>query len=283
MLEYQKETDRIHTIRLESKIIRAMWKSKEAGVEEKVLFEVRTHFVGNGSKIKIKIQDAAGRGIKTVKGRVYGDYFSGSAVVPKKAKDYLLFFAKLSAHGLESISGRLKVLPPRFIENARWDREEAGRGDIVKLMAEAKGFPDGAEVLISICEHDRDGAHDFMAKFPARVEAERIEAEWEYRYFADTDEIPTEEEMQKHGRHYNPPEYFFIASCGGIKAKSGLMEFKDWIDLEYLNAFDEPVENVRYKLFLPDGSERAGALGPDGRAHEERLPPGHIKVEYELP
>ena len=223
MLEYKRQTDQVHTITLESKIVRAIWKDKEGSIGQKVYFEVWTHFVGNSSKIAVKVQDDAGKIVKTVKGNVYDDYFSSAIVIPKNAKMNLQFTAKLSAHGLEKMSGMLKVLPPRFIENARWDREEVRRGDTVKLTADTKGFPDGAEIVISIYEHDQDDAHDFITKFPTRVQADKVEVEWRYEYFEDTDDIPTEEEMQKYGKHYNPPDYFFIASCGSIKSKSGIL------------------------------------------------------------
>ena len=287
MTEYTKPTDEVHVITLESKITNALWRNKAASVEEKAVFEVWTHFVGNGSDIQIKVEDKRGKKIEKLKGKVYGDYFAGSITVPQKAKDELSFTAKLPKHGLEMKSDTLKVIPPIKVTNMKWGQKEARREDVVKLSADIEGVPDETEVMIHIYEYDQDSAHDFITQFPCRVKSKKIEAEWEYEYHEDTDEIPTQQEMEEYGKNYNPPEYFFVVRVYnrkfGENQESGLLEFKDWVDLEYVNAFEEPVANVKYKLLLPDGTERTGVLGSNGRAHVEGLPPSHIHVEYESP
>jgi len=180
MTEYTKPTDEVHVINLPSKITHAIWRTKAACVEDKAVFEVWTHFVGNGSDIQIKVEDKRGKKIEKIKGKVYGDYFAGSILVPKKAKEELSFTAKLPKHGLEMKSDTLKVIPPIKVTNMKWGRKEARREDVVKLSADIEGVPDETEVMIHIYEYDQDSAHDFITKFPCRVKNKKIEAEWEY-------------------------------------------------------------------------------------------------------
>lgn len=279
MPEYKKETNKIHKITLTSKIIHALWGAKSASVGEKVNMEVLTEFVGNGSDIQIKIEDRHGK-LETLTGKVYGNKFVGSLIVSKKAEGDLTFTAKLPKHNLEKKSEPLKVIPVRLISNAKWDKQEANRGDIIKLTADTKNIPDDTEVKISIYEHDHDGAHDFITKFPAKVKANKIEAEWEFKYHEDTDDIPTDEEMEKGGRSYNHPEYFFVVRLGGVEGKSGLLKFKDWIEIELKDMGESPIPDEEYILYLADGTKKQGRLNKMGYAREDNVSPGQFKVGF---
>ena len=279
MAEYTKQTDEVHVVTLESKITHAIWRTKAACVEEKAVFEVWTHFVGNGSDIQIKVEDKRGKKIEKLKGKVYGNYFAGSFIVPKKAKDELSFTAKLPKHGLEMKSDTLKVIPPITVTNMKWGQKEARREDVVKLSADIEGVPDETEVMIHIYEYDQDGAHDFITKFPCRVKNKKIEAEWEYEYHEDTDEIPTDEEMKKYGNSYNPPEYFWVVDVYGKRfgdeQESGLLEFKDWIEIELVSY----TGNEEYILHFPDGTQRKASFDGEGVLKEENIPPGPYSIE----
>ena len=123
-------------------------------------------------------------------GKVYGDKFGGSIIVPQNAKEELMFTAKLAKHGLEKKSASVRLIR---VWNLKWGQKEARRGDFVKLSAEVEGMPEDSELMLYIYEHDQDGAHDFITKFPVKIKNKKIEAEWEYEYHEDTDDIPTEE------------------------------------------------------------------------------------------
>ncbi len=55
---------------------------------------------------------------------------------------------------------------------------------------------------------------------------------------------------------------------------------KNWLELELVDAEGKPVPNARYLLCLPDGTERTGTLGEDGRGREEGIDPGICKVTF---
>lgn len=278
MSEYKKETDKVHKITLDSKIVHASWCSKIACVGSQVAFEVWMQFVGNGSDIEIKVEDKQGNVIENIKGKVYDDFFRNSMVISENAKEELTFTVKLPKHGLEKKSNRLRVIK---VWNLKWGQKEARRGDIVTLSADIEGVPDETEIMIHIYEHDQDEAHDFITKFPCVVKNNKIEAEWKFEYHEDTDDIPTEEDMNQVERHYNHPEYFFVISANGCKAKSELLKFKDWIEINLRDAADNPIGDKEYIIHLPDGSEKRGMLDKDGFARLEDIPPG--KVEIEIP
>ena len=284
MSQYKKQTDKVHTITLASKITNASWGQKVATVGDKVKFFVQMHFVGNGSDIEIEVEDKKGKKVEKLKGQVFGDQFAGSIVIPEKAKEEITFTAKLSKHGLNMKSGPMIVFPLIKVSDLKWGQKEARRGDIVKLIADIDGLPDEAEVTVLIYEYDQDSAHDFITKFPCRVKNKKIQAEWEYEYHEDTDEIPTQEEMQKYGKNYNPPEYFFVIDFHGQqfgeKQESKLLEFKDWIEISLKDEKGVAIGGTEYELTLPDNSTRKGKLDPDGRATGKDIPPGKSTVRF---
>ncbi len=228
MTEHKKQTNEIHEVSLKSAITHAFWKQKYCMAGDSVRFEVHTHFVGNGSEIKIKFENKKGKKIEKLSGGVYGDYYSASVVIPKQAEGDLTFVAKLSKHGLEMKSDILRVIS---VTNFKWGVKEVRRGDVVKLTADVAGMPDGSEVGVYIYEYDQDGAHDFVTTFPATVQDGKLEADWEHDSHEDTDEIPTDEEMKKYGGSYNPPKYFFVVDVKGGRfgrdQESSLLQVKD--------------------------------------------------------
>ena len=257
---------------------------KVAAVGDKVKFFVQMHFVGNGSEIELDVEDKKGKKVEKVKGQVFGDQFAGSLVIPEIAKEEVTFTAKLPKHGLTMKSATMIVFPLIKVTNMNWGQKEARRGDIVKLSADIDGLPDEAEVMILIYEFDRDGAHDFITRFPRHVKSKKIQAEWEYEYHEDTDEIPTDEEMKKYGKSYNPPEYFFVIDVQGKrfgdKQESKLLEFKDWIGLQLNDAKGMPKSAQKYIVKLADGSERSGTLDSNGYARVEGISPGPVKINF---
>ena len=276
MPEHQGSTGKTNTIKLESSIDRVIWTSGIGTAGSKAGVEVNTHFIGNNSEIKIEISDKSGKVFDTIKSKISGNFFWTEVTVPEKAKDELYAEVKLTKHGLSKKSNCMYVYPAVQIKNVKWDKKEARRGDILKLTADVTNVYDGAEAEIQIWEHDSDGVHDLITKFPAIVKNQKIEIDWEYEYHEDTDEIPTKEESEK---GYNPPEYFFRVNIGGVSAESGLLTFKDWIELQFNDRLGNPLKNENYVIILPDGSEKKGQLDEKGYAKIEGIPPGAFMVE----
>jgi hypothetical protein len=277
MTEHKASSNKIKKVELPSSIEQVLWAKHYAAAGAKVGLDVFTKFVGNNSEIQIELYDKNAKKFDTVKRKISGDHVWLEITVPEKAKDELYAFAKLPKHDLCKKSGCLYVYPPVQIKNCKWDKNEARRGDILKLTADVLNAYEGTEADIQILEHDEDGAHDFITNFPAIVKNKKIEAEWEFVYYEDTDDIVRQEESEL---GYNPPEYFFRINIGGISADSDLVTFKDWIKIELHDDKGNIVPDASYILHLPDGSERRGNLNSDGYAIEENLPPGVVIVVF---
>ena len=278
MSSHKGQTDEVTTIKLSSKLEQVAWSRQVSVPGADVLLEVFTHYVGNGSEIQIRIKDEKGKKFDKIKTKIAGNHLRQSIPVPEKAKEALYAEVKLPKHKLKQESPALQLLPSVDIENLKWSEKEARRGDILKLSAEIKGAADGAEAEIQIWEHDEDEAHDLITKFPATVKSEKIEAEWEFKYFEDTDDIPRDEEVEQ---GYHPPEYFFRVNYHGATADSDLLEFKDFVEIELEDHDGKPIVGEHFTIKLPDGTEKEGDLDDNGYAKVEDVPPGMYNIVFD--
>ncbi|RKX28588.1 MAG: hypothetical protein DRP47_04010 [Candidatus Zixiibacteriota bacterium] len=286
-LEFTKSTDTEHTVQLEPVLVSVYWRSSYAPAGGTVKFEVITAFVGNGAPIKITGKSENGKKLGKISDVVRNSKYRGHFEVPEDMEigDQVYFEVSFPGNGLDGESGRIPVVPLVRVNNLKWSAKEARRGDTLTLSAFVDGVREGTEVTVTIYEYDRDSAHDKITELPATIEGGRMELQWEYQYFEDTDEIATQEELDRYGGAYNPPEYFFTIKIeddeyGKEEQASGLLEFKDWIEIELKDETGEPAKDEKYILHLPDGTTKEGNLDSDGRARVEDIPPGTVKVEF---
>jgi len=162
------------------------------------------------------------------------------------------------------------------VYNAKWSQNEARVGDKVKLSADVEGFEDGTAAKIEIWEQDIGGADDFIKEIEAKVEGGKVEVEWEYEYHEDDDE--ESEEDKKKG--YSAPEYYFFAKVEKQRARSDILEFKDYLEIELLDNDDNPIPNEEYILYLSNGEIRKGKLDGNGYKKEEEVLPGNCDVKF---
>jgi hypothetical protein len=285
-LKHSKSTDSEHKIKLESSLVYAAWGEGAAVAGTEARIEVATAFVGNGAPIKITGKSSGGKKLWKISDKIKNNIYRRKVDIPEDLEpgDQVYFEVKLSKNGLKGSSNSIPVFPRPVISNMKWSAEEARRGDILTLTADVDKVDNGTEALVTVYEYDRDGAHDRITELPAVVEKKKIELKWEYEYNEDVDEIPTEEELNEYGESYNPPEYFFtIRIMGyehGLEQQSGLLTFKDYLEIELADEYGNRSANEKYKLILPDGSEREGTLDENGYALVEDLPPGRISIEF---
>ncbi len=285
-LTFNKSTDSEHKEELESELVTVAWLSGSAPAGGTVKFEVVTEFVGNGAKIKVTGKSENGKKLGKIKDVIRNNKYVGTFTVPANIKldDKVYFEVSLPKVGLSGESERIPAAPPVLVNNMKWSANEARRGDVLTLSAFIDGVHDETEVTLTIYEYDNDNAHDKIVSLPGIVKDGRVEIKWEYEYHEDTDEIPTEEEMNKYGKHYNPPEYFFTITVGddefGRNQESGLLKFKDWLAISLRNDAGEAIKNERYVLTLPDGTTREGKLDNNGFAKVEDIGPGNCEIDF---
>jgi hypothetical protein len=272
------QTDQTHKITLPTSIERVQWAKLRSAPGGAVGLDIYTRFIGNGATLQIKITDHRGKTHGAYKNQIHNNHLSAEIQVPPKAREALYAEVKFPKHGLKQKSPALLLTPPVEVKNAQWSQSEARRGDILTLSADVKGVPDGTEAQIQIFEHDADGAHDPITRFSSLVEKKRVEAEWEYEYHEDTDDIPSEDEAEK---GYQPPEYFFRVEVEGVTADSELLTFKDELVIQVKDLAGRPIQSKKYVVHLADGARRKGMLDETGHVTEKNVPPGKVRLELE--
>lgn len=286
-LQFSKSADSEQEIKLDSIMISAVWLCGRAMAGRSAPLEVQTAFVGQGAPIRIEAKNSRGDRLGRIEGSVRNNRFRGFMPIPEEARvgDKAHFEVELPDNSISGESNKIPVYPPVEVFNLSWSKNEARRGDILTLSADINGLRDHDEVKVIIYEYDSDGAHDQIVELPATVRSNRIELRWEYEYHEDTDGILTQEELDEYGGSYNPPEYFFTVKVEGTEygaeQDSGLLTFKDWIEISLEDGEGRPLPDKRYRLRLADGSERSGTLNSLGLAREENLPPGELEISFE--
>jgi len=278
MPDHKGNTDKSNKIKLKSSIDRVVWTAGIGCNGAEVGLEINTHFVGNNSEAKIEISDSSGKVFDTIKTKIAGNYLLTKIKIPGKAKDELYAEVKLSKHGLSKKSNCLYVYLPPKIKNLKWDKQEAKRGDILKISADVTDTYEGAECKVLIFEHDSDGAHDLITSLKTNVKNQKIEVDWEFQFQTDTKNIPTDQETEK---GYKNPEYFFRVDVGGVYADSDLLKFKDWIEIKFLNSKQEPRSGIEVNIKFPDGTSQKKTTDDDGIIIFEDVPPGKFIIESE--
>lgn len=285
-LKFTKPADSKEEIKLESALIYADWRQGAAYTGYKAAFEVVTVFVGNGAKIEITGKSGKGKKLGKIKDTIDSNRYIGYFDIPADGEpgDLAYFEVKMSANGIDGESSRIPIYPVPVVTNMAWSANEARRGDTLRLAADVDKVEGGTEATVTILEYDNDGAHDKIVELPAVIKDKKLEIDWEYEYHEDVDELPTSEEVERYGATYNPPEYFFVIDINGFKAgtaqESGLLKFKDYIEISLRDAMGNPKADEKYVLHLPDGSKKEGRLDARGNAREDGIPPGHIRVEF---
>ncbi len=285
---FTKSADSKHKVKLEPQLIYAEWSQGVLYGDAAAAIEVGTLFVGEGAPIQIEAKLASGKKIEKFKDKIHRNKYTGTVKLPADVKhdDIAYFKVKLSDNNLEGESNRLPVLPPLKVSGMSWNASEARRGDKLTLTADVKNAIEGQEATIKIYEYDQDGGHDPVVELPTTIQNEKLKFTWEYQYTEDSDDIVTQDELNKYGGKYTPPEYFFTIKIGmteyGKKQESGILKFQDFIDFFAQHEDGTPITNTDFVLTLPDGTTHNGTTDDAGHATVENVPPGPYSVEFKF-
>ena len=285
-LKFTKGTDEEHEVKLDSKLISATWTQSLATGGKTAAFQIRTCFVGEGAPVKVVGKSANGKKLGKIKGVMAANTFCEEFDIPEDIEigDEVFFEFELSKNSIDGESDHIPAVPPLTVTNMKWSAREARRGDTLTLTSDIKGVRNGTEVRVVIYEYDERGADDRIAEIPTLVSDNKIEVSWEYEYHEDTDEIPSQSELDQYGGAYNPPEYYFVVKYGGVEygrdRASGLLMFKDVIEIKLVDRDGEPKKGEKYEVTLPDGSKKEGKLDGQGLARIEDVPPGPYRVWF---
>lgn len=235
-------------------------KSKEladgSGAEDEA--ETENHY------LDVKFKDKGGKPITGVAYKIDA---------PDNQSDQGNLYGKVKKTGVEPGDYDIEL---KGVVNAEWSQTSARVGDVVKLSADVAGYEDGTPAVFQIYERDLNGPDKALATKKAQVSGGKVETQWEYPYLEDPDDYPKEGKFER----LSSPKHIFVVTVGDQQARSGLIEFKDYIEIELKDEDGRPIANEAYILYLANGEVREGTLDANGYKKEEKVPPCEWDITF---
>jgi len=194
----------------------------------------------------------------------------------KKSQSVLRLDGTIRRDALKS-EGQGEVVLMNVTE-AKWSKLETDVGEKVKLSAKAEGFEDGTKALFQIFKRDITGPDVVVAEVEAKVNGEKIEAEWDYSGPEDRQIVVPEEGTKSDAassNRYSGPDFYFTAVVEPCAANSGYLLQQDFLKIEVVDEDGKPLSGEQYIIFASNGEVRKGKLDGSGKAEEKNIPPGY--------
>jgi hypothetical protein len=163
--------------------------------------------------------------------------------------------------------------PPGKIIKAFWGKNKVKIGDEVKMVVDVKDFDDGTKAKFEIWEKGANEKKDLIDQIDGEVQKNKVEAVWVYS--TEDVEGDVEEDEEEKGE----PEYFFDVTVEEEKARSGILKFTHVLEI-YLEDEKAPLDDVKYRITLSDGTVRTGRF-ENGWAKIENAPFGNFFLAVE--
>lgn len=265
MPSHQGQTDKTLKIKLPSAILEARWGLAEVAAGGTVPVEVSTYFVADGSQIKATLKDLQGEVIETVSGKVYSNLFRAPYKVSKPNKTGgMLFEAELPAHSLKRMSAKIRVGPPvkitelKILDEKGSELKEIAKSGRIQLTGKIEGPPAGTPCHFTLYLDSGKPEAALVQSIPAKIEGGKATCtldfaspSWEPKHLVQRD-------LDRDGGSYAPLQYFFELGCLGVHAKSPLLEYVSWVELDF-----GPIKG-KAVLIMPDGTEETKDIPADG-------------------
>ena len=194
----------------------------------------------------------------------------------------------------------------RSLQNPKWSSAKAKTGEEVTLSVDLVNQHENAGVTFTIWEEGADREKDTpVAKLKAQNKGGHAEANWRYDfaafefespdsaaadYFRENLGIPLSSELLEHyisnykDKYQNPIDKtakfcFTVKSYRCAEVSSSTIEIGDDIAVTLKDVYGNPLKNTEYVLIGPDGKEKSGRTGNDGKIQEQALIPGKHQLK----
>jgi uncharacterized Zn-binding protein involved in type VI secretion len=180
----------------------------------------------------------------------------------------------------DALSEGKSTVTLKDVYGAEWGQDEARPDEAVGYSAKVDGFEDGTTATVQILKRDIKGTDVIVDEMEMEVEGGKVEGEWAYVYPEDGS---GEEDDSGTSGGYSAPQYYLEVRIGSCTARSSLLKYQDYVEVELRDEEDDPIDGTEYVLYLSDGSVRNGTLDKQGKVKEENVPAGpHVMTFPEL-
>jgi peptidoglycan hydrolase-like protein with peptidoglycan-binding domain len=253
-------TDEKHVIIVDSILISCEWEKSAAYTGQKVFYLIYTSFVGHGSPITVRCKTSSGTTLADEVNLVYDNYLRDSFDLPADLEEGETIYLEVESikKNLYGTSKPIPVYRRPYVENMKWSKDEAERGDIVTLTADVYNVADHTSALVQIYECGYDDAHEIITKIPKEVIKGRVELMWEYRGFPNDRYAEYRKWAKEQGLDWEQPKYFFTVTVGTTEygkenQDSGFLKiFVEGTASAHILEFDDSLFCKSSAVLLPD-------------------------------
>jgi hypothetical protein len=162
----------------------------------------------------------------------------------------------------------------RAITAAYWSVREAREDTPVEMLVEAVGFDDGTPVTIQVWERSINAPDRVIQTIGGlALENGRLRHRWKPPFGQEEDE-------QEPPKGFRAPSYFFSVGLEGFNERSGVLVYRDWVEIELLDENGKPMADEAFKAVLANGTIVIGQLNISGKARIENILPGRVEISF---
>jgi uncharacterized Zn-binding protein involved in type VI secretion len=218
-----------------------------------------------GHYLDVKFVDKAGKPIKGVKFLI---------TTPDGDKSEGILSGQIKKTGIKQGSYEIAI---KAIASAQWSVADAKVGDKVKLLVETSGIDSGTPATLQIFV--RDGGDKLLKVIETKVDNDKIEEEWVFK--VDEEYLKLQDAKERAGG-YSSQAFYFTVKAGDVAGRSGMLQIKDWVEFTLKDKDGNPLANKEYRAILSTGEVRKGKLDGNGHDRLDKVPPGKIKIVYDI-
>jgi uncharacterized Zn-binding protein involved in type VI secretion len=166
----------------------------------------------------------------------------------------------------------------RGIVNAQWSTREAEVGKAVDIVVDTVGVENGEKAAIDIFVRDGNFGDHRLASQEAQVNNNQVKTRWtmevDEKYLKLCDLKDTTKRSSR-------PFFFFRVAIKELSEQSGMLYYKDKVEIELKDPDDKALADKPYKATLPTGEIREGKSDGQGKVKIENTAPGRIKIKFD--
>ncbi len=169
----------------------------------------------------------------------------------------------------------------RDIVSARWSMMTAQRDDDIQLQIQTMGIEDGTAVRIEVYVRDIRVPDRVVETISDRsISGDSLDVAWHPQWPEEGDDSGTEDTEYP---TYSDPLYYFAVTIGDLNARSGLLRFRDTIEIDLSDDNGDPLADTPIVIRLSNGEIRRATTDNNGHHQEEMCPVGGWSVEVDSP
>jgi uncharacterized Zn-binding protein involved in type VI secretion len=163
--------------------------------------------------------------------------------------------------------------------DARWDKEEAEVGDTVSMVVNTMGIEKGTPVSLAVFVRDTNYTDRLLDTIETTVGSDKIEEKWELA--VDEKYLKISGEKAEKGK-YSQPFFFYEVAVGGLKERSALLYYKDWVEVQVKDDEGTVIKDKKYSMRLPSGENKEGTLDAEGKMKVKKVAPGSMNLTLKI-